>query len=239
MKKKTNLILISFIFLNTFFSFAQKSEKYLNIQATIIRYNNNDCKGAIEIVALEGNQPFEYSIDAGKTFLSNNVFENLCEGKYFIQVKDASGKLGLTMVDLITPIQENSYSEEEQEIIKQNKIKELLSERASVMDDWEKRRVVEYELSKLHVVFPPMILTDIKKDGTRELSFKMLIPEDVTSEKVEQFVDRIINRYSGFILDIDIKENEWVATINLIVDVSDEVLNDIFQRFSFSGFQSN
>lgn len=240
MNKITTLILISFIFQTTFISFAQKSETYLNIQATTIKYNNNDCKGAIEIIALEGVEPFEYSIDAGKTFLTSNVFENLCEGKYFIQVKDATSKLGLTMVELITPVKEITFTEEEQEIIKQNRINELLAQREEVIDVWEKRRFVEYELSKLQVVYSPIILSDIKKDdGVREISFKMLVPENVTIDKTEQFIDRIKYSYSDFILDILIDGNEWVAKVNLHSNINDEVLNDIFQRFSFSGFPSN
>ncbi len=239
MKKKTTLILISFIFLNTFFSFAQKSEKYLNIQATIIRYNNNDCKGAIEIVALEGNQPFEYSIDAGKTFLSNNVFENLCEGKYFIQVKDADGKLGLTLVDLISK-SENHISFEAP-ILTEKEIEVLLKEREINIDNWEIRREIEYKISKYGYKYPVQI---IEKESTNEsisFKYKMLTSNRISIENTQM----IFNRYKSNsnsnlkIKDIIFDDVKWEATVIFEPETSLEIINEYFVLNLFKGLPNN
>ncbi len=58
---------------------------------------NNDASGSIFISMQGGQSPYEYSIDGGNTFTSDNadsyVFNDLATGNYDVHVKDASGCL--------------------------------------------------------------------------------------------------------------------------------------------------
>jgi len=62
----------------------------------------NSADGAFTINATGGTPPYTYSIDAGYTYTSNNVFTNLTQGTYEILVKDANGQLGKLPVDPVT-----------------------------------------------------------------------------------------------------------------------------------------
>jgi gliding motility-associated-like protein len=49
--------------------------------------------GTITVNASGGNVPYSYSIDAGNTYQTSNVFNGLTPGTYLIRVKDANGCL--------------------------------------------------------------------------------------------------------------------------------------------------
>ena len=51
----------------------------------------NTADGSITISPTTGLDPYEYSIDGGATFSTDNIFENLSSGEYNIVVHDASG----------------------------------------------------------------------------------------------------------------------------------------------------
>lgn len=52
------------------------------------------CDGSFDIVVTGGNPGYQFSIDGGLTFSTNNNFSNLCSGQYNIVVQDASGCFG-------------------------------------------------------------------------------------------------------------------------------------------------
>ncbi len=47
--------------------------------------------GAIEVSGFLGQSPYEYSIDAGTTYLPSGVFTDLSQGEYVVFIKDATG----------------------------------------------------------------------------------------------------------------------------------------------------
>ncbi len=51
---------------------------------------NGSNDGTITFAASGGTLPYEYSIDAGMTFQSNNIFENLAAGMYNVIINDAN-----------------------------------------------------------------------------------------------------------------------------------------------------
>lgn len=66
----------------------------LTVTATVTNETEEDaCDGEIDLSVSGGTGPYEYSID-GATFLSSNVFEDLCAGCYNLVVKDSVGNLG-------------------------------------------------------------------------------------------------------------------------------------------------
>ena len=50
-----------------------------------------DPKGSISINPLGGTPPFQYSIDSGATYASNNVFNGLFAGNYYLKTTDVNG----------------------------------------------------------------------------------------------------------------------------------------------------
>lgn len=62
--------------------------------ATVIRNSGcATCDGAVTITATGGVPPYQYSLDR-TNFQSSNVFTNLCDGYYYVSVKDANGCIG-------------------------------------------------------------------------------------------------------------------------------------------------
>lgn len=77
------------------------SDTTINISATLpipsigypIIYKTSTCSGndgQIIIAAQSGTQPFQYSIDGGSTYSTNNVFSNLSQGFYICDIQDAN-----------------------------------------------------------------------------------------------------------------------------------------------------
>ncbi len=63
------------------------------IEDSIIKQNEfcGATNGAINVVAYIGEAPFEYSIDNGTNFGTNNVFSGLPAGTYYVHARDAVG----------------------------------------------------------------------------------------------------------------------------------------------------
>lgn len=233
MKKNVTTILILFFILNASYSFSQKKGEQLMIQATTIKYTNSDCNGAIEIVALEGSQPFEYSIDAGKTFLTKNVFENLCEGKYFIQVKDATGKLGLTLVEVSNnaPLESNFTPQ----TLSEQEIAALLNERNNNMDNWEVRREIEHKISKYGHKYPVQIIEVVKDQSKIMYKYKMLTSSSITIENAKMMLERYKISSEFNIIEIYFDSEKWECTVIFAPNTSIDVINNYFVTNLFSG----
>lgn len=58
--------------------------------------------GSIEITPTSGVSPYQYSIDGGQNFVTNNVFLNLAVGTYNVIVQDA---LGICLYEVSAPIE--------------------------------------------------------------------------------------------------------------------------------------
>ena len=58
--------------------------------ATSLASDENAFDGAITITPINGFAPYEFSIDGGATFVSNNTFTNLAVDDYMVVVRDAS-----------------------------------------------------------------------------------------------------------------------------------------------------
>ena len=74
--------------------------------------NGTSTLGSIEVLVIGGVPPFEYSIDGGVTYSSNNIFENLIPDiSYLIGVRDTNGCLALTneeiIIDNVSPLDIN------------------------------------------------------------------------------------------------------------------------------------
>lgn len=231
--------LLLFSCLTTTLQAQTTQETYLTIEAQVIKYANKDCKGSLEIFTHDGLMPFTYSIDGGKTFHEKKVFENLCEGKYFIQAKDATGKLGLTLIDLTPNPYNNNFNEAEQEAIRLNTINDLLNQRESVMDNWEKRRVIEYQLSRLGITYAPIILSQDISEKFISIKYKMLIPENVTSETVFNYYKRVKDRSEGSVIDLIIDTENWITEVRFIYNADPLLIDDLFKKVSFSGYNLN
>ena len=59
--------------------------------------------GLIEITATGGNPNYEYSIDNGTTYQSNNIFNNVAGGTYDVIVKDSIGCQATSIITLTQP----------------------------------------------------------------------------------------------------------------------------------------
>ena len=172
------------IFINLILIFASisiinaQTQKSLSIEAVPLKYSgSNGCTGSYEIVCYDGTAPFQYSNNAGRSFQDNPIFENMCDGDYFIQVKDANGKWGLTLIKFFNNDSENTntLSEEEREAIRQSTINDLMQQRELVINKWEERRYIDYKLSRLNVTFPIQIISESEDPKQIELSCLQII----------------------------------------------------------------
>ncbi|MBS7230218.1 T9SS type A sorting domain-containing protein [Flavobacterium psychroterrae] len=64
----------------------------LIVSAVITSPVNSESYGKIEILATGGLAPYQYSINSG-AYTSNNVFTNLAQGTYMIEVRDSSNNI--------------------------------------------------------------------------------------------------------------------------------------------------
>jgi hypothetical protein len=77
----------------------------LNSNGPIFTYTqtNADCgsnNGTVTVTATGGTPPYQYSINGGVTYQSNNFFTGLVGGQYTLMVKDASGCTNATIVTI-------------------------------------------------------------------------------------------------------------------------------------------
>ncbi len=86
----------------------------IKVDSGIICFGDN--KGIIEINAVGGTPPLEYSIDSGYTFSSTNRFTDLPAGEYQTVVKDTNGCLVYGNLNVITqpkPLKITYYSQDD------------------------------------------------------------------------------------------------------------------------------
>jgi len=214
-------------------------QTYLTIEAQIIKYDNKDCKGSLEIFTHEGLMPFTYSIDGGKTFHENKVFENLCEGKYFIQAKDATGKLGLTFVQLIPNYVPDLFSKEEQQAARESYIKDLLLTRERVLDQWNLLREVDFQLSKYGQRYPPIIIDQSSSESSLSYTFKVLKMNSYEKETMMMLYERQLYVFKEHLIELNYDHNEGTTKVLFKKDTPIEVINDFFKINGFTEFIKN
>jgi hypothetical protein len=222
-------------FLTPVFSGFTQTTKEIKIEAQVIKYDNKDCKGSIEIFTSEGISPFKFSIDGGKTFHDHKVFENLCEGSYFIQVKDAQGSYGITLVNVTPNYVPDIFNEAENEAIRQSNIKDLLTLRERLMDNWELRREVEYKLSRINHRFPPIIVNQSQTDGVSTYTYKVLKLNNFSKEIMLMEYDRQLVGYKDYVSEISYDETAGTTTVHFTKLATPEIINNFFIANGFSG----
>ena len=75
------------------------------IDIEINEFNPSACNqmdGAIHITPLNGNSPFQYSIDGGASFQVDSIFSNLSIGSYIILVRDAQQQFSSFKIATLT-----------------------------------------------------------------------------------------------------------------------------------------
>lgn len=83
----------------------------MSVTASVtINQTNCGCDGAISIFASNGTPPYTYSIDSGITFKSMPFFTNLCEGLYYIMVKDSNNYVFLKQITIDKPNRPITYT---------------------------------------------------------------------------------------------------------------------------------
>lgn len=80
---------------------------FINVVADIS--STATCQGVILITASNGKIPYQYSIDNGITFQTSNVFTGLCQGEYFIVVKDKNKNRGRSIAQLFDQLPCGTY----------------------------------------------------------------------------------------------------------------------------------
>ncbi len=227
----------SFLFLccfSPFISGISQSSKEIKIEAQIVKFANNDCKGSLEIFTIEGITPFKYSIDGGKTFHDNKIFENLCEGKYFIQVKDAAGSYGITLVNLTPNQNPDIFNEAENEAIRQSTIKDFLLERDRVMDNWLVRREIEYKLSRIGHRFSPIITNKTESSNSISYTFKVIKMNAFSKETMLTEYERQLVGFKGYLIEIIYDDEAGTTTAVFNKETPLEILNNFFLSNGFS-----
>ena len=210
-------------------------DQTLTIEAQVTKYAVNGCNGSLELFVSGGKEPYTYSIDGRKTFHSSKIFENLCEGQYFIQSKDMMGKYGLTMVQLVPNYVPNLFSEEEQKAVKESYIKELLLTRERVLDQWELLREVDFQLSKYGQKYPPIIITQTTTDTTVNYTFKVLKMNSYQKETMMMLYERQLFIFKDHLLELNYDHANGTTQVSFEKDTPFETINDFFKLNGFSG----
>jgi hypothetical protein len=227
--------LLFICFLSPAISGVSQTFKEIKIEAQVVKYDNKDCKGSLEIFAIEGLSPFKFSIDGGKTFHDNKLFDNLCEGKYFIQVKDATGSLGITLVNLTSNLIPEIFNDAEYEAIRQSNIKDFLALRERVMDNWELRREVEYKLSRINHRFAPIIVNQSNDNGITIYTYKVIKMNNFSKEIMLMEYDRQLVGYKDYVSEISYNESAGTTTVHFTKLATPEIINNFFIANGFSG----
>lgn len=87
---------------------------YVSISGIAITTNTSSpdiCDGQVNITASGGTAPYTYSIDAGETFQSSNIFTGLCNENYSVIIKDSLGREGNVEFGLISNIVCGDYAD--------------------------------------------------------------------------------------------------------------------------------
>ena len=79
----------------------------------------NQTNGSINAIASDGTPPYSYSID-GVNFQSNNLFNNLGSGLYYLWVKDANGLMGYAFATLFDQCPKVTASETDENCNQKN-----------------------------------------------------------------------------------------------------------------------
>ncbi len=236
MKIIINLFLI-IVFGSFTMSNAQSSNK-LNIEAIPLKYSGSiSCDGSYKIVCYDGTEPFQYSNNAGRSFQDNPIFEEMCDGEYFIQVKDATGKIGLTLIKFfnLESNNTNELTKEERDAIRQSTINDLMQQRESVINNWEERRFIEYKLSRLNVTFPIQIINETEENQLVIKVYKMILPSNADDQIVSMHFQRMKEIFKDYITDIQYDNLTWNVTIKHKKNMSIEKLN---QYYTLNGFSN-
>jgi hypothetical protein len=177
--------------------------------------NSGTCTGAIEVLTLNGNAPYQYSVDAGENFQINKSFNGLCAKKYFVHVRDNDGKLGIALVNF--PVNEIP----EITVVDTNSLVELFNQSTNLVE----KRSIQSQLAAVGVKFPVVIT---QKDVG---SFSMplfRIPNNTAA-----FADRLVNSYEK-IKSVTIENDVLNIEFN---DFKESYLTKLAEKFGYSGYE--
>jgi hypothetical protein len=231
---------MSLLLFSTSFTIAQNYnwtdfENTLKIEALPVKFPiGNNCNGSFEITCHSGKAPFLYSNSAGRSFQEKPIFENLCEGQYFIQVRDADGKLGMTLIDF-RPNSSNElyFTEDEKNAIRKNTIDELLQQRELVYHNWELRREIDYKLSRHGHYFPPIITEQKNTDEFITYTYKVIMMNHFDKNTLMTEYERQKTMFNEYMLDLTYNENAGTVTVIFNAGTPKAIINKFF---TFNGF---
>jgi hypothetical protein len=190
--------------------------------------SNQTCSWTVKIETPSGGSNAKYSMDAGKTFQSSASFNNVCEGRYFIHVKDATGKLSLAKIDIETPVSNNVNASTDKEELVNNLMSDF-----NVTNDLEKKNNIQWLLSRHGVRFDANLKKEIS-GGETSYSFTMLHPEGAKSTSFDGEIQRLITRFSPDLINISIDQNFKAVAIFK----STTAEKDLLSFLNFIGFDN-
>jgi len=210
----------------------------LSVAALITQYpNGSNCTGAIEISCLDGTGPYLYSIDAGNSFDSSPIITGQCEGKLFVHVRDANGKLGLTFIDLTPPAAEvEPFTLAEKQAIKANIVQDLNTEKANYLEGSFEYRKVNWKLSRLGEELNVNIGL-INSDGlTSTYEVPVLIPPIETEAQYESELVRLNEIFNSYNLNVTMNYSTWMMTLEINNSTNNEYLEEVIKHLGFYAF---
>ncbi|MBL4705740.1 MAG: hypothetical protein JKY54_14540 [Flavobacteriales bacterium] len=185
------------------------------------------CKWTVNILAPSSGST--YSVDAGKSFQSSPVFENLCEGRYFVHVKDASGNLLVSKFEINAPQNEI----ENPSNISNDQLKlDLISQYHSTTDQATKINL-QWQLFRLDVRYE-VELEKLVEPSQTIYSFTLLHPAgaSISSYSIEK--DRLLSMFGPHLLDMTV-DNKFNATVKFKSETSEQ---DLLTFLHFIGFDN-
>lgn len=109
MKKVILIFVFVYAVVPQYFSTEEVNPPVLSHIANVTNVNCfQPCDGIIEITAIGGVSPFQYSIDNGVTFYSTNIFSGLCGGTYDVIVEDVTSAQSISIEWVTQPPQLNT-----------------------------------------------------------------------------------------------------------------------------------
>jgi len=189
---------------------------------------NQACSWTINIETPSTMSNATYSIDAGNTFQSSPSFNNVCEGRYFIHVKDAAGNLSLAKIDVQSTPLNNVQTQSDHQALIDDLTVEFNNE-----TDLEKKNNKQWILSRHGVKFEVNLEKEVVDDKTL-YSFAMLHPEGASSSSMNEEIQRILTQYSPNLEGLTVDENfNAVAIFN-----NSTAEQDLLAFFQFIGFDN-